>query len=292
MNELVFGRYTSYNTFIHRLDPRNKVLMMIIIFVAIFLKFDLWSTNLIISGLLFILIIVLMLISKISFKQLLKAILSMWLLLLVLMAIYIFVPNSTYIRPAFKIGNLQIYYDAFYLCGYIILRLFMMLSITMIMTSTTKPMDLTRALEWYMKPLKIIHFPAHEIAMTISIALRFIPTILQETSRIIKAQSSRGVDFNHGGLIKKFRAVIALIIPLFISAIERSEELANAMEARSYNPRAKRTSYRTLRFQLKDLISLLIVLILFGGLVALLVIDKNVAPINIIEFFFHIDPGF
>ena len=119
-------------------------------------------------------------------------------------------------------------------------------------------MDLTRGLEWGMTPLKAIKFPAHEIAMTISIALRFIPTILEETKRIMKAQESRGVDFVHGSIKNKFRAIISLIIPLFVSAIERSEELANAMEARGYDPKAKRTSFQKLKFHYNDLIGLLI----------------------------------
>jgi energy-coupling factor transport system permease protein len=292
MSDITFGRYVSKDTFVHKIDPRNKIFLMILLFVGIFLQFKLWSTSLIISGVLLLLLVILLLISKVSLKDLFKSLLSMWILILFLMAIYIFIPNPNYYMPAFKIGDLQIYWDAFYLSGYIMLRLIMMISITMILTSTTKPMDLTRGLEWYMKPLKIIKFPAHEIAMTISIALRFIPTILDETKRIMKAQSSRGVDFNHGGLIKKFKAIISLIIPLFISAIERSDELALAMEARGYDPSAKRTSYRKLKFSYYDLISTLIILALFGGILTLFIFDQNVSPINIIEFIFKVNPGF
>ena len=111
---------------------------------------------------------------------------------------------------------------------------------------------MTYGLEWYMSPLKIIHFPAHEIAMTISIALRFIPTILEETERIIKAQKSRGVDLEEGKLKEKIGAIISLLIPLLISSFQRSEELSDAMEARGYNPSAKRTRYRVLKFKLSD----------------------------------------
>ena len=134
----------------------------------------------------------------------------------------------------------------------------MMICITMVLTSTTKPLDLTYGLEWYMTPLKPLHFPVHIIAMMISIALRFIPTILDETQRIKKAQESRGVDFSHGGPFKRVKAVVSLIIPLFISAFERSEQLADAMEARGYDPNGKRTRYRILHFHWSDLFTFII----------------------------------
>ena len=163
------------------------------------------------------------------------------------------------------------------------MRLVLMLALTMVLTSTTKPMDMTYAFEWYMTPLKVVRFPAHEIAMTLSIALRFIPTLLDETERIMKAQASRGVDFNHGGLFKRFGAVIALIIPLFVSALERSEELANAMIVRGYDPRAKRTRYRLLRFSWRDIIAFLLIGGLFAGIIVLFVLDKKDNPLDLVN---------
>lgn len=291
MAELTFGRYSPYNTVVHRIDPRSKIFFMIILFVMVFLQFTVWSTNLIISGLLLLFMIVIMAISRISFVSLLKSFASMWFLLIFLLVVYALIPNTTYIYPAFNIGQLTIYYDAFYQWGYIMLRLVLILCTTMVLTSTTKPMDLTNGLEWGMGFLKPIHFPAHEIAMTISIALRFIPTILDETNRIMKAQSSRGVDFTHG-IAKRVRAIVSLIIPLFVSAIERSEELANAMEARGYDPRAKRTHFHVMRFTYLDIISFIIIISLFAGVLALFIIDKNVQTINIIETLFGVNPGF
>lgn len=291
MNELTFGRYSPYKTFIHKMDPRNKIILMIVLLVTIFFQFKVWSTTLIMSGLLLILLILLMLISKVSFSSLFKSLKSMWLLVLFLMLVYVFIPNNSYTHLIFNHNGFKMYWDSFYQCGYIILRLIMMICITMILTSTTKPMDLTYGLEWYMAPLKLIKFPAHEIAMTISIALRFIPTILDETDRIMKAQSSRGVEFNRGGLFKRLRGIISLIIPLFVSAIERSEELANAMEARGYDPKGKRSRYKKLSFSYRDLIGFILVGAVFGGIITLYVFDRN-NPINLIEFFFHVDPGF
>jgi energy-coupling factor transport system permease protein len=161
-----------------------------------------------------------------------------------------------------------------------------MIALTMVLTSTTKPMDMTYAFEWYLSPLKLIKplkFLAHEIAMTLSIALRFIPTLLDETERIMKAQASRGVDFNHGGLFKRFGAVIALIIPLFVSALERSEELANAMIVRGYDPRAKRTRYRLLRFSWRDIIAFLFIGALFAGIIVLFVIDTKENKLDLVN---------
>ena len=292
MSDITFGRYVARDTLVHHLDARNKLLMMILFFVCVFLRFELWSTNLIIGGALLIILLAFMLISKVSLKDLFKSLKGMWFLVIFLLIIYIFIPNSNYTHVAFTIGTYNIYWDSFYQCGYILLRLVMMLCITMILTSTTKPMDLTRGLEWGMTPLKAIKFPAHEIAMTISIALRFIPTILEETKRIMKAQESRGVDFAHGSLRSKFRAIISLIIPLFVSAIERSEELANAMEARGYDPKAKRTQFQKLKFHLNDLVGLFIVLVIFGAVLALFIIDHNVQVVDIIKTLFNVEAGF
>ena len=286
MASMTFGRYTFRNTFVHRLDARNKILLMILCMVGIFFQFHMWSTSLILSGLYFILLIVLMIISRVNFISLFKSLLGMWILILFLMAIYIFIPNNdTYhnqLGTVFTIGSLVVRWNAFCQSGYIILRLIIMISLTMVLTSTTKPMDMTYAFEWYMMPLKPLHFPTHEIAMTLSIALRFIPTILDETERIMKAQASRGVDFNHGGLFKRFGAVISLIIPLFVSALERSEELANAMIARGYDPRAKRTRYRLLRFSWRDIVAFILVVAMFVGVILLFVVDsKN--PLDIVN---------
>ena len=294
MNNLTFGRFTPFNTVTHRLDPRNKILLLILLMVSIFLKVDSWSSTLLISTALLLILILFMLISRVSFIGLFKSLKAMWFLLLFLFIIYIFIPNNTY-NPehiAFYIGTYGVNYDAFYQVGYIVVRIIMMLMITMILTSTTSPMNLTYGLEWYMTPLKLVKFPAHIVAMTLSIALRFIPTLLDETDRIIKAQSSRGVDFQKGGLIKKFSAIISLIIPLFVSAINRSEELSNAMEARGYDPYAKRSRYRVLKFGWKDLFALLIVLAIFGGVLFLVIYDKNVEKVDFIFWIFGAKPLF
>ena len=294
MNNLTFGRYSPYHTFVHKLDPRTKIFLMILLFVCVFLKVTTWSSTLILGAIVLLYLVLIMLISKVSFLSLLKSIGAMWFLLIFLLIIYVFVPNPSYdsTHIAFRINGYPIIYDAFYQAGYIIVRLVEMLMITMILTSTTKPMDLTYGLEWYLTPLKIVKFPAHIVAMTLSIALRFIPTLIDETNRIIKAQASRGVDFNRGGFIKRFRAIFSLIVPLFVSSISRSEELSDAMEARGYDPYAKRSRYRLLKFSYRDLIALIITSIVFLGILAFVIIDGYYFRVNIIKWIFNIDPIF
>jgi len=288
MNELTFGRYASFDTITHRLDSRTKVLISIFFMVMIFFQFNVWSTCLIISGIFLILVIVLMLISKVNVLNLFKSLLGMWFLILFLMVIYVFVPNPTYTHPIANINGFILYADAFYTAIYIILRLILMIGVTMILTSTTKPFDLTYAFEWYLTPLTLIKFPSHILAMMTSIALRFIPTILDETNRIMKAQESRGVDLTNGKIAKKFKAIISLIIPLFVSCFERSEELANAMEARGYDPKAKRTRYYQLAFHLRDLFAIIIFGALFGFMIYLFAYQRDLDLLAL----FGIDAGF
>ena len=284
MASMTFGRYTFRETYVHHLDARNKIFLMILFMVGIFFQFHMWSTSLILSGIYFVILLIIMIVSRVSFLSLFKSLGGMWMFIIILMAIYIFIPNNNYYLPvAFNVGSLEVQWDAFCQTGYIILRLILMISLTMVLTSTTKPMDMTYAFEWYMTPLKVVRFPAHEIAMTLSIALRFIPTLLDETERIMKAQASRGVDFNRGGLFKRFGAVIALIIPLFVSALERSEELANAMIVRGYDPRAKRSRYRKLTFSWRDIIAFLFIGGVFAGIIFLFVLDRRGAPLDLVN---------
>ena len=241
MNGSVLGRYVNHNSFIHRMDPRNKILCLIALMVAIFFSFETYQMTFVVGGALATFIIAILFIARVKILDVFKSLRVLWFFVLLLMIINVFAPPAGASNIAFHIGKVNIYWEAIYQSLKIILRLVLMIMLTMVLTATTKPLDLTYALEWYMTPLKFIKFPVHEIAMTISIALRFIPTLLDETDRIMKAQSSRGVDFKHGKISSRLRAIISLIIPLFVSSFQRSEELADSMEARGYDPKAKRT---------------------------------------------------
>lgn len=258
MSSMTLGRYVPYNSFIHRMDARAKIFSLIVLMVAIFMSYGTYAMTFTMAGLAMVAIIILLACSHTSFISLLKSLKSLWFMAIFLLIIYIFVPHeSTWV--AFYIGSYAIYWDSILDACRILVRLVLMIALTMILTSTTKPLDMTDAFEWYLTPLKWIGFPSHELAMILSIALRFIPTILDDVTRIMKAQASRGVDFEHGSLKTKARAIISLIVPLFVSSFLRSEELADAMECRGYDPKAKRTRYRIQRFGWLDLVETLVV---------------------------------
>ena len=278
MNNIALGKYIPGSSFIHKLDPRNKILIMILLMVAIFwdvgmLRFPLYIV-------LSIFIYVLLRISGISIKTIFKSLKPMMFMMIFLFIINMFVYQEGYVLFTIPFLNFTLYLESITQTLFIIIRLALMLAVTTILTTTTKPLDMTYGLEWYMSPLKVIRFPAHEISMTISIALRFIPTILEETERIIKAHKSRGVDLEEGKLKEKIGAIISLLIPLLISSFQRSEELSDAMEARGYNPSAKRTRYRVLKFKLSDSFAALITVILLT-----LVILLGVYNLQIVTWF-------
>lgn len=285
MKNFALGRYVPYNSFLHRLDPRNKLFCLVALMIAVFYGYSSWEVTFIVAGCLFAFIFVLMMIAHVSFRQLFGSLKAMWFLIVFLLIVNCVVPSSQYVSVAFYIGDFPIYWDSILQSLKIIIRLVLMLSLTMILTATTKPLDLTNALEWYMAPLKIIRFPVHEIAMTISLALRLISTLLEETEQIMKAQSSRGVDFKHGGLKTKIRAVVSLIVPLFVSSFKRSDELADAMTARGYNPRAKRTRYHKLMWSFADTSTFILSAAIMSGVIVISTLAFTIETPTFIPWF-------
>lgn len=271
MNSITLGKYVPYNSFVHRLDPRFKIFAMILLMVCIFLSFGSIAMNFIMYGILMIMIFSIMISSHVKISSLFKQLKMMWFMIIFILIINLLVSKDESLGYFNITKNWRIYYSAIYNTLYIAIRLVLMLGLSMVLTATTTPLQLTGALEWYMYPLKFIRFPVHEIAMVISLALRFIPTILEETDKIMKAQASRGVDFQKGKIKEKIRSIISLIIPLFVSAFQRSDDLANAMEARGYNPQAKRTRYRINKWHLRDSLSLVFILLVFAGVLTLVI---------------------
>lgn len=257
------GRYIPMNTWVHRLDARVKIFMTIILMVALFLNYANWTMTLAVNVVLLIIIVILLYSCRLRFLQILKSFRSLIFMMVFLMVVYLLVPTTNPVFPlAWEINGWKVYYDAFAQAAKIIGRLMLMIMVSMILTSSTKPLDLTYAFEWYLAPFKLVKAPVPEISMMISIALRFIPTLLEDADRVMKAQASRGVDFSKGHLWRRITGLTSLIIPLFVSSFMRSEELANAMECRGYDPRLPRTRYRLLHFHWYDLLALL----LFTGL--------------------------
>lgn len=265
MNGMMLGRYLPIDSFIHRLDPRLKIGALLLLLVTIF--FDAGFLGYAILG---ILVIAMAILSKMKVSQILKSIKPMLFMMLFLMVFnLIFIKNGTVIL---SLGFIKIYDQALSQTAYIFIRLILIIIMTTILTSTTKPLDLTLGLEHLLSPLKKLNFPTHEVAMMISIALRFIPTLLEETQRIMNAQASRGVDFSEGKLMEKIMSIVSLIIPLFVSALQRAEDLAYAMESRNYNPEAKRTRYKQLSWKVTDTISLITVCVTCGLVIVLSII--------------------
>ncbi len=260
MNNMMFGKYLPIDSFVHRLDPRLKLGALLLLLITVF--FDAGFLGYAILG---VFVIIMAMLSKMKVSTIIKAMKPMLIMMLFLMFFnLLFIQNG---RLLFQFWFIKIYDQALLQTLYIIIRLILIIIMTTILTATTKPLDLTLGIEHLLSPFKKVGFPVHEVAMMISIALRFIPTLLEETQRIMKAQASRGVEFSEGNLKDKIMSIVSLIIPLFISAFQRAEDLANAMESRNYNPEAKRTRYKQLRWKITDTISLLCVLVISSTLI-------------------------
>lgn len=261
MGNITLGKYLPLNSTIHKLDPRLKIISLLILLITIFIDSGCLG-YLIIS----FFVIILLRLSKLKFSYIIKSLKPMVLMMSFLMIINIFMIRQGDI--IFSYGFLNIYSGGIVQTLYILVRLILIVTLTTILTATTKPLDLTLGLEYLFKPLKRFGFPAHEVSMMISISLRFIPTLLEETQRIMKAQESRGVDFKEGKLMEKIKAIVSLIVPLFISAFQRAEDLANAMESRGYNPEKRRTRYKQLKWRFEDTVaSIILVGIVFSVMV-------------------------
>ncbi|MFQ6861886.1 MAG: energy-coupling factor transporter transmembrane component T family protein [Beduini sp.] len=265
MGNMTLGKYLPFDSFIHRLDPRMKIVSLLFLLISVF--FDAGFIGYGIIGLFVCLVVVL---SKIKITYILKSLKPMIFMMSFLMILNVFMIQKGTIL--FSIGPLTVYSGGLIQTAYILIRLVLIVALTTVLTATTKPLDLTLGLEHLFNPLRKIGFPAHEVSMMISIALRFIPTLLEETERIMKAQASRGVDFKEGSLKDKVKAIVSLIVPLFISAFQRAEDLANAMESRGYNPDGKRTKYKVLKWRLSDTLSLLTTVVMCVGIIVMSVI--------------------
>ena len=247
MNNLVFGKYIPVDSIIHKLDPRTKIVAMFAIIIAIFVP-DSW----LVYGFLAVVISIVVLLAKVKPSLIFKTLKSTLFMMLFLLIVNCLTVKTGFIL--FNIGSFDIYSDAIFNTLYIVVRLLLMIMVTTTLTATTKPLDLTLGIESLLSPLRVFHFPYHEVAMMISIALRFIPTIIEETMRIMNSQKSRGVDFEEGKLKEKVTAILSLIIPLFTVAFQRAYELADAMEARGYIPDKERTRYHVLKITFKDVV--------------------------------------
>ena len=264
-----FGQYYEGNSLIHRLDPRAKLFFVIIYIVAIFLARDVYG---------FIplgaIILISVIISRVPFRVILKGLKPLIFIILFTAILNVFWSNGVNIVfqkeliPNF--WTITLYREGFINAGILALRITLLLvATTLFFSYTTTPIALTDGIESALSPLKLIKIPIHEFAMMMTIALRFIPTLVEETTKIMNAQKARGADFSSGGLIKKAKALIPIIIPLFVSAFRRADELATAMECRCYRGGKGRTKMRIMKMKFFDYLWMLLGIGLMVGVILL-----------------------
>lgn len=243
-----FGRYLPLNSIIHRVDPRIKLVVLICLIASLF-----FHTGFEGYALIGFTVIAIFFCAKLPFMMLLKLLRPILFMAVILFIINCFLTNGLNVGMIWQWHAIKISYKAIFVSIYISLRIYLMILITTILTTTTQPLDLTLALEDLMMPLKLIKFPVHIISMIISIALRSIPTLLDEAGRILKAQASRGVDLKNGHFKEKVKSLVSLIIPLLVSSFQKAEDLAYAMDSRGYDPQGKRTRFRQYHIDFKDI---------------------------------------
>ncbi len=321
-HKMVFGQYVDGSSWIYRLDPRTKMIVLFFMMISLFIVSNLF----VLLGILcFIFILVLS--ARIPLNQFLQSfkamslllfftlifqilfnhegkvieigsyelsfsfdltllsifigvillfiyfVLGKWIhkfrftLLFVLLVLFFYLQTILHVKPSFVQYTISIYTHAFYSASRVFLRIVSLLSLSALLTFTTKPTDLNSGIEGIFYPLKFLRRYMSIFAMMMSIALRFIPTLFNESQKILKAQASRGADFHEGNLKQKTSQMISLLIPMFVISYKRAEELANAMEARGYIPGEERTSLHILKFHLMDGISFLFLFFFFSGLI-------------------------
>ena len=262
MSDISFGQYYPSDSLLHKLDPRFKIVITILLVVGIFLC----NTALSIGFAAFCAVIF-MLLSKVPVLTYLKNTKP-----LIPIIIFTFVLNLIYVpgeHVIFSFWKITLYTEAIQTAVFIAFRIVLLVIITSFLTYTTTPTALTNAIEDLLAWLKVFKVDVHSIAMMMSIALRFIPTLIDEINKIINAQKARGADFESGNVITKLKAMVPILVPLFISSFRRAYELANAMECRCYNGGAGRTKLKTMQVSAKDFLALMIVVICFVGFILL-----------------------
>ncbi|MDR0446955.1 MAG: energy-coupling factor transporter transmembrane protein EcfT [Oscillospiraceae bacterium] len=249
LRDITLGQYFPGETLVHRLDPRTKLIMTIVYIAVLFLAGG-WSAYTL-SALLLVGMISL---SDVSIGTLLKSLKPIALVILLTAALNMFFTRGEIIVQLwiFKLTR-----EGLVMAARMAMRLIMLIMGTFLLSYTTSPIALTDGLEALLNPLKKLRFPVHELAMMMSIALRFIPTLIEETDKIMSAQASRGADFETGGLIRRARALLPILVPLFISAFRRADELAEAMESRCYHGGEGRTRMKKLGMARRDWLTLL-----------------------------------
>ena len=244
LRDITLGQYYPVDSLLHRLDPRTKLFGTLVYIVTLFIADNLWAY---LAATIFLITAIKL--SNVPVKFMVRGLKSIMFLLLISVSFNLFLTPGT---PIFKIGFLQMTWEGLEFAAFMAVRLIFLVLGSMILTLTTTPNQLTDGLEKSLGFMGKIGVPVHEVSMMMSIALRFIPILIEETDKIMKAQMARGADFESGNLVQKAKAMIPLLVPLFISAFRRATDLAMAMEARCYRGGEGRTKMKPLQYSQKD----------------------------------------
>ena len=265
LNNITLGQYYPADSVVHQMDPRVKILLLIAVIVAVFLAGNLLAFAPIIAFL-----VIVTKLSKVPVKMMVKGLKPLRLILILTFVLNLFFLQGETVL--LDLGFAQIKRESLMLAIHYSLRLILLVLFSSILTLTTPPITLTDGLERLLSPLRVIRFPAHEMAMMMSIALRFIPTLMEEADKIMKAQTARGADFESGNLIARAKAMVPLLVPLFVSAFRRAGDLAMAMEARCYHGGEGRTRLRVLKCEKRDYLACAAVALLIVCVILLSVV--------------------
>ena len=262
MDNMILGRYIPGNSIIHRLDPRSKLVAMILLIIIAF-----WANNPITNLILFIATGIFVILSEVPLSFFIKGLRSMFFLIAFTTLFQLFFISGGHVL--FEMGFIKITSYGIEQAGIIFCRFVLIIFFSTLLTLTTMPLSLATAVESLLGPLKRFKVPVHEIGLMLSMSLRFVPTLMDDTIRIMNAQKARGVDFGEGNVIQKVKAMIPILIPLFTTSLKRADSLATAMEARGYQGGNGRSQYRQLNWMNRDSIALLFVCVL-GAILFLL----------------------
>lgn len=261
LKDITLGQYFPGHSPVHRLDPRMKLILTVLYIVIIFL-----ARNIFCYAAVALSALILVAMSRISFRVILRGIKPILYVLLFTMLINLFFTKGETLL--WEWWRLHIYVEGIYHAVLMALRVVVLIiSTSVLLTYTTSPIVLTDAIESLLAPLKKLHVPVHDFAMMMTIALRFIPTLIEETDKIMNAQKARGADFSSGGLIRRVKALVPVLVPLFVSSFNRAEELATAMECRCYRGDVGRTRFVRLSYRASDFVWLAVVLLFGAGVI-------------------------
>ncbi len=262
LKDITLGQFFPGNSVVHRLDPRTKLMVLVLYIAALFVAVS-WISY----GVVLAFLAVSIAISKIPLKSILRGMKPLVMILIFTAVLNIFFTDGETVLVSFWIVEITL--EGLIRAFFMMIRILMLITGTFLLTYTTSPISLTDGLESLLSPLKKIKVPVHELSMMMCIALRFIPTLIEETDKIMSAQKARGADFETGKLMERVKALVPILVPLFISAFRRADELATAMECRCYHGGEGRTKMKLLRYARRDYLAYGLAAALLAGIIAL-----------------------